>query len=381
MALHTPLLIIGAGPYGLSVAAFAKGQNLDCIVLGEPMGFWKKNMPYNMYLRSGCDWHYDPYNQATIEQYLIEQQQHPDDVEPISLDWYLGYVEWFQRQKGISPLSLKVQQLDYNDTEAVYQAQLSDGSTLVADRVVLALGFKYFKNTPEPYTSIFPSEYFSHTCDCVKLSQFEGKRVLLVGGRQSAFEWAALLHEAGAEAIHLSYRHATPAFAAADWSWVNPIVDGIAEDPNWFRRMSADEQQSVSRRLWAEGRLKLEPWLVSRIDNPHTHLHPESYPVATEKMPNGLGVHLKNGKTIEVDHIILATGYKVNVENIPFLKTGNILPNLDTHNGFPVLDEHLQSNLSGLYFTSMCATQDFGPFFAFTVAVRTSAKLIGHCLI
>ena len=59
---------------------------------------------------------------------------------------------------------------------------------------------------------------------------------------------------------------------------------------------------------------------------------------------------------------------------------GDIRKRLDSKNGFPVLDDQLQSNVPGLFFTSMCATQDFGPFFAFTAAVRTSAKLIGAAL-
>jgi pyruvate/2-oxoglutarate dehydrogenase complex dihydrolipoamide dehydrogenase (E3) component len=101
---------------------------------------------------------------------------------------------------------------------------------------------------------------------------------------------------------------------------------------------------------------------------------------ACKESPNGeLEVGL-NGSTLVVDQIILATGYKVNVAQIPLLTNGNLLAQLETQNGFPLLDEHFQSNIPGLFFTSMCATQDFGPFFAFTAAVRTSARLIGSAL-
>jgi hypothetical protein len=56
----------------------------------------------------------------------------------------------------------------------------------------------------------------SHTCDLVDFAGLRGKRCLIVGGRQSAFEWAALIHEAGAAAVHVCYRHDTPAFKTAD---------------------------------------------------------------------------------------------------------------------------------------------------------------------
>jgi hypothetical protein len=65
---------------------------------------------------------------------------------------------------------------------------------------------------------------------------------------------------------------------------------------------------------------------------------------------------------------------------VPFLNKGNILSKLAIQNNFPVLDEHLHTNLPGLFITSMSASQDFGPFFGFTIAVRTSAKLIGEAL-
>jgi lysine/ornithine N-monooxygenase len=206
------------------------------------------------------------------------------------------------------------------------------------------------------------------------------KRALIIGGRQSAFEWAALLNEQGADTVSLSYRHATPAFQPSDWSWVNPIVDAMVKDPSWFRRLTAEEKAQINQRMWAEGRLKLEPWLAARISRDAIKLFPQSHVTGCEELPNGeLQVSL-DGSTIVVDQIILATSYKVNVEQIPLLAEGNILARLETRNGFPVLDDHFQSNMPGLFFTSMCATQDFGPFFAFTAAIRTSAKLIGSAL-
>jgi hypothetical protein len=66
----------------------------------------------------------------------------------------------------------------------------------------------------------------------------------------------------------------------------------------------------------------------------------------------------------------------VEIGRIPFLANGNMLAELDTRNGFPVLDEFFQTSVPGLFITSMPATQDFGPFFGFTVSVRASAKRI-----
>jgi cation diffusion facilitator CzcD-associated flavoprotein CzcO len=300
-------------------------------------------------------------------------------VEPLSLDFYLGYTRWFQAQKEIVPLPLYIQRLDQTaDSTPGFVATLEDGSTITAANVVVAPGFKHFCNVPVELAELLPAGRYHHTCDFVDFSTLRGKRLLILGGRQSAFEWAALLCEAGAAAVHLSHRHPSPAFAAADWSWVNPLVDNMVENPGWYRNLSQAEKEQVSHRLWAEGRLKVEPWLEKRILPAIVTLWPETRVVSCQQQENGeLLVTFDTGDQVRVDDIILATGYKVNLAQLPLLANGNLMARLETRNGFPVLDEHFQTNLPGLYITSMPAAQDFGPFFAFTISVRTSARLIG----
>ena len=379
----TSLLIIGAGPYGLAMAALARHLSIEHIIVGEPMEFWKANMPKGMYLRSASDWPLDPIGVHTIDAFLAEQRQTPADVEPLSLAFYLAYAQWFQDQKQIDVVPAVVQQLDHVDAaDHRFHALMTDGQTVAARRVVIAVGFKYFKHLPLELVERLPAGRFSHTCDLVHLEALRGRRCLILGGRQSAFEWAALLHEAGAAAVHVSHRHDSPAFKAADWSWVNPLMDVIVDNPAWFRRLSPEEKDAVNHRLWAEGRLKVEPWLESRVMKDNVRLWPRTALVSCKALPRGdLVVELDNGKTLSVDHIILATGYKVQINQVPFLAQGNILQQLATENGFPVLDEHFQTSILGLFVTSMPATQDFGPFFAFTVAARASATLIGQALV
>jgi cation diffusion facilitator CzcD-associated flavoprotein CzcO len=378
MGQQSDLLIVGAGPFGLSLAAHASDLGMDYRLVGEPMGFWTRNMPAGMLLRSDCSWHLDTAGIHTMDVYLARQGCRPADVEPLSLDFYLGYVDWFRRQKALAPEPLHVAAIDVLP-DGTFEARLADGSHISARSVALALGFSSFPHVPEDLSSVLPEGGYTHTCDAVDLAAQAGKRCLIVGGRQSAFEWAALLAEAGAASVHVAHRHDSPAFAASDWSWVGPLVDAMIENPSWFRDLSPAEQQVYSKRLWNEGRAKVEPWLERRIRRPEISVLPNTRLMSCERLEDGsLRADLDDGRSLDVDQIILATGYKVDMGRIPMLAAGNLSGRLAVRNGFPELDPYFQSSVPGLFVTSMPAAQDFGPFFGFTISVRTSAQLIGQ---
>jgi cation diffusion facilitator CzcD-associated flavoprotein CzcO len=373
--VNTDLLIIGAGPFGLALAAQAAHHRIEHVIVGKPMEFWRRNMPRGMFLRSACDWHLDPLNVHTIDSFVNSQRKTARDVEPLSLDFYLSYADWFQQQKNIQPLAVYVKHLEIADGHR-FVATAIDGDVINARRVVLAPGFKHFAHAPAELIARLPVGRYQHTSEFVDFSNAKNKRYLIIGGRQSAFEWAALLLEAGAAAIHLSHRHASPKFAEADWSWVNTLVDNIAEDPGWFRRLSQSEKDAVSHRLWAEGRLKLEPWLAPRLKDDRVTIWPQTELTSCAQLENGaLLATLSNEETIIVDQIVLATGYKVDIARLPIFAS-SLRERIETRNGFPVLDNHFETSVPGLFITSMPAMQDFGPFFGFTISVRTSAKLI-----
>src|SRR5262249_19641992 len=136
-------------------------------------------------------------------------------------------------------------------------------------------------------------------------------------------------------------------------------------------------KDDISYRMWSEGRLKIEPWLESRLRSERVKVWPHTEIVSCVPNEGGkLEVMLTNEETITVDKLVLATGYKVDIARLPILAGGNLLEQIDTRNGFPVLDDHFETSVPGLFITSMPATQDFGPFFGFTNSVRTSARLI-----
>jgi len=379
MNQSTHTLIVGAGPFGLGLAAFLQHRGYAYQIVGKPMEFWKQHMPGGMLLRSNATWYLDPDHQWTIDRFLSTHYPSRLSTEPISREQYIAYMDWFIQQAGIAVTPIYVRRL--SQTDHSFTAEMDNGDTIQAQNVVLTTGFQHFTCSPARLKDLLPAGRYQHTCDAVDMAAFRGKRILLIGGRQSAFESAALLREAGAQHIHLSYRHDTPRFEEADWSWVETIVENMADQPTWFRDLSDQQQEAYRYKLWAEGRLKVEPWLKERVCQPEVSLHPHTEVVSASLQPdNSLSIELSDGEKLAIDEVLLATGYQVDVARLPFL-SASIQEALATKNGFPLLDPQFQSSIPGLYFSSFAAGQSFGPFFGFTVGVRTAARLIGHALI
>jgi len=369
---HTPLLVIGAGPYGLATAACARRAGIEPLVVGEPMAFWRENMPTGMFLRSGADWHLDAAGVHTFMAYLEERGIDPSDVDPIPVGLFLEYAGWFQEKVGVEVVADLVRSLRKPD--GPFEATLESGRRVTADAVVAAPGITYFTVLPEWVERCLSPERWSHTCHLVRFDHLRGKRCLIVGGRQSAFEWAALLADGEAEEIHVVHRHDPPDFAPADWSFVDAPMELTLTLPGWFRNQPADEQEAIGRRFWAEGRLKLEPWLTARLDKPSVHRWPNAPVAACREAPGGeIEVGLSNGTRLALDYVVLATGYKADMTKVPYLS--GVVDRLELADGFPVLDEHFQSSLEGLFVTGFPATRDFGPFFGFVRGCPVAATL------
>jgi FAD-dependent urate hydroxylase len=373
MMTTTSLLVIGAGPYALSTAACARQHGIDTVVVGRPMGFWREHMPAGMFLRSGPDWHLDAAAVHTLEAYLEERAIATADVDPLPIGLFLDYAEWFRQAKGIQVREDLVAELAKPDGR--FEAVLDSGERVTADAVVAAPGIRHFTNRPNWAGSIPPGQA-AHTCDRVRFEDLSGARVLIVGGRQSAYEWAALLAEHGAERIDLVHRHDVPRFERVSWKFIDPYMETTMRVRGWWRSLPKAEQDAITTRFWEVGRLTLEHWLTPRLSSQAVHRWPGTEVVQAE--PTGtdgeLRVRLSNGHDLWVDQVIFASGYRADLAQVPYL--AGLLDQIKVTDGFPMLDEAFGTSLPRLYLPGFTATRDFGPFFGFVKASPTAATLI-----
>src|SRR3954468_8101477 len=257
MSVRTDLLVIGAGPYAYAAAACARRHGIDTHVTGRPMAFWREQMPVDMFLRSGVDWHLDAAEEDTFAAFFEDCALAPSELDPIPLRVFLDYTEWFRRRQSLTIDERLV--ADLVERDGSFVATMEDGSTVTADKVLAAPGVRYFASRPAWYAEIAPDRC-GHTSERVAFDDLAGARVLIVGGRQSAYEWAALLCDHGAERVDVVHRHSTPAFAKVSWAFVDPYVEQTLDDPGWWRGLPAQRKQEIAAEFWRVGRLTLEPW-------------------------------------------------------------------------------------------------------------------------
>jgi FAD-dependent urate hydroxylase len=369
----TSLLVIGAGPYGLSTAARAVEAGIDTIVVGRPMSFWTDHMPAGMFLRSGVDWHFDASGIHTFEAFLEDARIAPKDIDPVPINVFLDYAAWFQRHKRVVAREDLVTELVKPNGR--FEVVTQSGTRIAASAVVAAPGIAFFESLPGWAASV-PDGMGSHTCDLVRFEDLHGARVLIVGGRQSAYEWAALIGEAGAERIDIIHRHEEPRFDRVSWKFVDPYMEETVRVPGWWRRLGQAERDAIGRRFWEAGRQTLEWWLTPRLTGSRFHRWPGTQVVEVHDGPadGQTTAMLSNGERLVANRVVYATGYQASLSDVPYLRS--VLDGIQTVDGSPVLDESFQSSLPGLYLTGFSAARDFGPFFGFTKGCPAAATLI-----
>ncbi len=198
--------IIGAGPYGLSVAAHLRRSGVPFRIFGRPMDSWVAHMPKGMMLKSDgfASNIYDPENVFTLGQFCAERGiEYADAGTPVRLETFAAY--------GLAFKDRMVPELEDRLVVSVdrlgegFQMQLEGGETLHARSIVLAVGITHFDYVPENLAHL-PLEFLSHSARHHEVEPFRGRNVVVIGGGSSALDLAGLLHEAGAHVELVSRR-------------------------------------------------------------------------------------------------------------------------------------------------------------------------------
>src|SRR5256886_437004 len=368
-------------------AAPGRARHVETRISGERRAFGERHMPKGMFLRSSptASSLADPDGRLRLDRYhALHGLPH---VKPVPIEDFVRYGHWFQQQAVPDVDRRAVTQVAAHSHG--FSVRLEDGEEFHARRVVVATGISPFARRPVEFAGL-PAPLASHCFDHADLSQFARQRVVVVGAGQSALESAALLHEAGAQVEVVARAPGT--YFIPDWPQtpfvravrrlLSPVVrppfdimgprfvSWLIAWPRLFRRSPRVIQDFLTARAvrpagasWLASRLAAVPITAGR-----------SIAVAT---PTGsrLRLRLDDGTERLADHLLLATGYRVDAARYPFLAP-TLLHGLRTRDGYPTLNVGFESSVPGLHFLGTPAAGTFGPLCRFVVGTRYMARTL-----
>jgi thioredoxin reductase len=382
--------IVGAGPYGLSIAAHFRRQGIPFRIFGRPMDSWLNHMPKGMMLKSDgfASDIYDPEKAFTLRQFCAERGiKYADTGVPVQLDTFSAYGLAF-RDRMVPELEDKLV-ANINRAPGGFLLRLEDGETFQARKVVLAVGITHFEHVPENLAHL-PAEFFSHSARHREVEPFRGRSVVVIGGGASALDLAGLLREAGADvqmvtrAAELHFHSQPTGKPRSWWQQIRHPQSGLgpgtrsrfyADAPGAFHYLPESIRLDIVRRaLGPSGGWFIRDKVIGKLPL-HLGCTPQSAEVQNGK------VHLKiraaDGSQSEIvtEHVIAATGYKVDMERLKFLNP-EIRSKVKTLNKAPVLSSNFESSVPGLYFGGVAAANSFGPVMRFAFGGGFAARTI-----
>lgn len=386
MKVTTDVVVLGAGPYGLSAAAHLNACGLNVRVFGETMSFWDRHMPEGMCLRSPWEASQlsDPAKALTIDAFEVAMSSPVS--RPIPIRRFIAYGRWFQSRAVPNLEQRKVTEIERD--RPGFRVALADGEVVRCRRVIIAGGIGPFAVRPPQFAGI-PLDLASHSSEQRDLARFRGKKVVVIGGGQSALESAALLHERQAD-VELIVRN-----SAVYWTWQRPWLHTFRPvgallyawpdvGPAFISHAVAKPSlyRSLPRRVQDSWRFKsLRPngvgWLKPRLGD--VRISPGRGVRSAAIRGKRLELKLSDGSERSVDHVLMATGYRVNVRKYEFL-SASLRSALSLVDGCPVLTRGFESSVSGLHFLGAPAMWSFGPLMRFVAgadfAARTMTKAV-----
>jgi FAD-dependent urate hydroxylase len=385
--------IIGAGPYGLSLAAHLRAKNVQYRQFGIPMRLWRSAMPQGMYLKSeGMASNLsDPGDLHTLEAFCQSTgRSYADSGLPVPLSTFVAYGQWFQSELGLAVEESLITNVVRCDDG--FELTDSNGNLVVARRVVAAIGVEHFARVPEVLSEL-PTQLCTHSSAHSDLASLRDREVVIVGVGQSGLELAGLLHENGAGVTVLARRGV--AWNSEPHRSGRPLLERLKSPqsglghgwrywaysnlPDLYHRLPSNIKVA---KAWSTLGPSGAPWLRSRVEGQVPILTGHS--VEWAKPVSGLvrlGGTQPGGSSFELaaDHVIAATGYRPQLNRLTFLSE-TIRAELRTVGGSPVLGPDFQSSVSGLYFIGAAAAASFGPVSRFVYGSKHAATSVARRL-
>jgi thioredoxin reductase len=386
--------IIGAGPYGLSIAAHLKARGVDFRIFGSPMHFWLTHMPKGMRLKSEgfASSLYDPNSTFTLEAYCKQNGTRYAKIGlPVPLEVFASYGMEFQR-RFVPELENKLVNSLRRSAEG-FQIRLEDGQSLSARRVVTATGLTQYEYMP-PVLAALPKEFVTHSSNHNAVDEFRGREVIVVGAGASALDLAALLHQTGAHVQVVARKQfirfqdppekREPSLIGRFRAPITGIGVGwklflCTNAPLVFRHMPQGFRLDKVRRILGPAPC----WFIKEQVAGKIPLNVDVTITEAKVQDGRVSLQLTDSagsrRLLTTDHVIAATGYRVDLRRLAFMDS-DLQAEVQTVEHTPVLSSNFESSVSGLYFVGISAANTFGPLLRFAFGAGFTARRLSRHL-
>jgi thioredoxin reductase len=383
--------IVGAGPYGLSLAAHLRASGVSFRQFGMPMNLWQTSMPRGMFLKSQgfASNLSSPDGRHTLEAFCAATSRpYASYGLPVPLDTFVAYGQWFRQELVPDLEETLVTELVPKDGH--YEISLANSDRARAYHVVVAAGVEHFAAMPAQLANL-PSSVCMHSSALTEPGAFRDQRVIIIGAGQSALESAALLHENGAD-VQLVARKPKLAWNGPPLPLDRPYLQRLREPEaglgsgwsTWFYSRHPDLFRHLPRgtRVY-RARTALGPagacWLPERVNAQFPILLGHTLKWARSDGGVRLGFEGPTGASRELsaDQVIAATGYRTDLARLAFL-SDQLRPGLRTIANTPVVDKGYQSSVPGLYFIGPAVAPTFGPVMRFVYGSDHAARTVAR---
>jgi thioredoxin reductase len=387
--------VVGAGPYGLSVAAHLAGQGANFKVFGRALQTWRDHMPRGMLLKSDgfASSLSAPSAGSSLGDYCVGRglDYHPLTI-PVALQTFVDYGLDFQRRfvPDLDPRTV----IGLEQTSDGYGLTLADGERLPARRVVLAVGITHFAYMP-PALADLPADLVTHSSAHADVSRFCGRDVVVVGAGASAVDLAVYLADAGAM-VRLVTRREQVRFGSepgqgprSRWNRIRHPSSGLgpglrsrmySDAPDLVRLLPAALRHEIVRRHLGPA----SPWRLRRKFETQVTLVAGSELVGAERQGDRVKLRLRGQggeeSCIDADHVIAATGYRPDLRRLTFMAQP-LRERLRTTANTPVLNQSFEASERGLYFVGVAAANSFGPLMRFMYGADFTARRVSRHLV
>jgi FAD-dependent urate hydroxylase len=376
------VVVVGSGPYGISAAAHLKDKGIDVRAFGRPMEFWDKKMPAGMLLRSPrpASNLSDPSSRYTLD--AFEKAVGKSPTKPVPLETFVEYGKWFQQQAFPEHDFREVKRIE--KVSEGFRCVLDDGETVRSKKVVVAAGVAPFQRIPSEFQSL-PPELLTHCYSGFDVPSFRGRKVAVIGAGQSALESGALLHEAGADVEIIMkleelrwigqhpWLHNMGPISAMMYSKhdIGPAgISRLVAYPQIMRHVPLQLRNKIGKRAV---RPAGSQWLKPRLKG--VKIRHGQFVLSAKSVGSRAQLTLKDGSVVNTEHVMLGTGYAVDISKFPFLPP-DLLRRIAVADGYPVLGDGFESSEPGLHFIGAVAARSFGPLMRFVTGADYACRAV-----